>query len=215
MKPGKAPNVAFTGHKENQARMNPGHQNPDAVRRTGLRDTEIPIVSIQTAGGKPLAVLANYSTHYAGSSHVSADYFGVFGNRLGHLLGAGPEFVGIMTNGTSGDANCLDFDNPPRHFTYVTVGEDTAKAAYNACKSIKYHNWVPLAVTAQEMTVAIRKPTEAEATEAKAFLKKNTKDGIPKNITEVYARETVLLSQTPPNTQPHRSGNSYRAKSAS
>ena len=178
--------------------MNPGFQNPDAVRRTGPRDPAIPVVSVQTADGKPVAVLANYSTHYAGSSHVSADYFGIFGNKIGDFLGAGPEFVGMMTNGTSGDANCLDFDNPPRKFTYVTVGEDTAKAAYEACKGIKYRKWVPLAVIAKEMAVAIRKPTKEEAQEAQAYLDENVKSGIPKNITEVYARETVLLSNTPP-----------------
>ena len=198
MKPGKAPTVRFTGQTGDQARMNPGHRNPDAVRRTGPRDPAIPVVVVRSVDCKPIAVLANYSTHYAGSSHVSADYFGVFGNKIGELLGAGPGFVGIMTNGTSGDANCLDFDNPPRKFTYITVGEETAQSAYDACKTVEYHRWVPLAAESKEVTLAIRKPTEEETQEAADYLSENMKNGVPKNITEVYARETLLLSKATP-----------------
>ena len=65
--------------------------------------------------GRPIALLANYSLHYVGGvprGHVSADYFAVFADRIGQLLGADrldPPFVGIMSNGTSGDVNNIDF----------------------------------------------------------------------------------------------------------
>ena len=59
--------------------------------------------------GRPLALLANYSLHYVGgvgSGDLSADYFGAFADGIQQLLGADrqdPPFVGIMSNGTSGE----------------------------------------------------------------------------------------------------------------
>jgi len=86
MKPGTAAKSPFTGHTDNQAQMNPGHQNPNAIRRTGVADTDVSVVSLQTLDGKPLALMANYSTHYAGAPGISADYFGVFCQRIAELL---------------------------------------------------------------------------------------------------------------------------------
>ena len=66
---------------------------------------------VRTHAGKPVALLANYSLHYVGGvgpGHASADYFGVFADRVKELLQADrqdPPFVGIMSNGTSGDIN--------------------------------------------------------------------------------------------------------------
>ena len=115
MKPGTALTNPFGGTKDDQAQMNPGYQNPNAIERTGPVDTDVSVLSVQTPDGRPLALLANYSTHYAGSPAVSADYFGVFCERIGQLIGAEgrePAFVALMSNGTSGDANCCDFDHP-------------------------------------------------------------------------------------------------------
>ncbi|HEX6984274.1 MAG TPA: hypothetical protein VF170_02805, partial [Planctomycetaceae bacterium] len=123
MKPGTALTVPFTGASENLAQMNPGHQNPNMVRQTGPSDPAVTLLAVRTADHKPLAVYANYSTHYAGAPDISADYFAVFGEEMRRLVGAGEEFVGIMSNGTSGDANCIDFSKPPRKFTHVTVGQ--------------------------------------------------------------------------------------------
>ena len=59
-------------------------------------------------------MLANYSLHYVGDvgpGHISADYFGVFADRIQQLLGADrqdPPFVGILCNGTSGDINNIN-----------------------------------------------------------------------------------------------------------
>ena len=62
-----------------------------------------------------MALLANYSLHYCGGiglGVISADYYGAFADRLQQLLGADrqdPPFVGIMSNGTSGNINNVDF----------------------------------------------------------------------------------------------------------
>ena len=67
MQPGTAATNRFSGHQNDQAQMNPGFQNPNAIRRTGVADPDVSLLSIQTPDGRPLALLANYSTHYAGA----------------------------------------------------------------------------------------------------------------------------------------------------
>lgn len=199
MAPGKARSIGFTGKMNDQAQMNPGYENPDAIERTGPADTSLPVIAVQSPDGKPIALLANYSTHYAGAPALSADYFGVFAHRIEELIGAKDDasFVAMMTNGSSGDANCCDFVHPKREYTYKTVGEDTARAALQAYRRIQYHDWAPLAAAERLLTLDIRMPTAAEVAEAKEFLSKLEGD-TPKTIEQVYARETILLSQTPP-----------------
>lgn len=200
MKPGTAATNPFGGTKNDQAQMNPGYQNPNALRRTGPVDDDVSIIAVQSLDGQPLCVLGNYSTHYAGAPPISADYFGVFCRRIGELIGAGPEFVGIMSNGTSGDANCCDFVNPPRKFDRFTVGEDVAQAALAAYKTIEYYTWVPLVVRQKTLTLQVRMPSAEEVAAARAHLA-GLKDGKLRTVPDVYARETVLLSQMPATRQ--------------
>ncbi len=200
MKPGTARTCRFTGKENDRAQMNPGYENPNAVEPTGPADTDVSLLSVQSRDGRPIAVLGNYSTHYAGAPALSADYFGVFAQRIGELIGArqtGTPFVGIMTNATSGDANCCDFIHPRRKFTYKTVGEDTAQAAFKAYQTIQYYDWAPIVMEEALFEVGHRKPTAAETAEAKAYLAEHVPDGKPKSITDVYARETVILSGWP------------------
>ena len=46
--------------------MNPGYQNPGLVEPAGPTDPDVSVLSVATADGKPLALLANYSLHYVG-----------------------------------------------------------------------------------------------------------------------------------------------------
>jgi len=203
MKPGTARTNPFGGTKNDRAQMNPGNQNPNAIKRTGPADTDVAVVSLQTRDGQPLALLSNYSTHYAGAPAVSADYFGVFCRRIGELIGAEdatPAFVAMLSNGTSGDANCRDFVNPRRQFDRFTVAEDVARAAYKAYQTIQYYDWVPLVMEERRLTLGIRMPSEEEVAAAKELLA-GLEGRKPSNVAEVYARETVLLSQWPPTRQ--------------
>jgi hypothetical protein len=200
MKPGTAATNPFSGTTNDQAQMNPGYQNPNAVQRTGPADTDVSVLSVQSPDGQPIALLGNYSTHYAGAPGISADYFGVFCRRIAELIGAqnvSPPFVGLMTNGTSGDANCCDFANPQRKFDRFTVGEDVAQAAFAAYKTIEYYNWVPIVMEEQRLTLGVRIPGAEEAARAQQFLAPLA-GAKPKTVPQVYARETVLMSQLPP-----------------
>ncbi|MEA3366501.1 MAG: hypothetical protein U9R68_00135 [Planctomycetota bacterium] len=198
MKPGTARTSPFTGHTGDRCQMNPGYQNPSAVKRAGPVDDDVSVLSLQTRDGRPLALLANYSTHYAGAPALSADYFAVFARKIAEKIGAPEGFVAMMSNGTSGDANCCDFDKPRRRFDRFTVGEDTAGAAYRAYQRIAYHDWVPLAMEERRLTLKVRMPTGEEVAEAEAFIEAKCKGRKPKSIPEVYAWETVHLSRMPP-----------------
>ena len=199
MKPGTARTNPFTGKENDQAQMNPGYLNPNAVRRTGPADPDVTVVSVQTRDGRPLALVSNYSTHYAGSAPISADYFAVFCTEIEKHLGAeglDPPFVAMLSNGTSGDANCCDFTKPRREFDRFTVGRDVAQAAFAACQTIQYHDWVPLVMEEARLELKVRKPTADEAREAKVVFDQ-LPNGKPRGWPEVYSRETVILDQWP------------------
>lgn len=201
MKPGTAFTVPFTGRTENQAQMNPGHDNPNKVLQTGPVDAAVTVLSLQTPEGQPLALLANYSTHYAGAPNVSADYFGVFAQKIATLVGGVTDsptpFIGIMSNGTSGDANCIDFSKPERKFDRFTVAESVAQAALRAYRKIEYRDWVPLTMEEKGLELRVRHPTPKEVEEAQAYLDANVKDRPIQTWEENYARETILVSRMP------------------
>lgn len=199
MKPGTAKTNPFTGKKNDQAQMNPGYLNPNAVRPTGPADPDVAVVSIQTRKGRPLALVSNYSTHYAGSTPVSADYFAVFCTEIEKRVGAenlDSPFVAMLSNGTSGDANCCNFTKPRREFDRFTVGRDVAQAAFQAYQTIKYYDWVPLVMEEARLTLKVRKPTAEEVKEARVVFD-TLPNGKPRNWPEIYARETVIMDQWP------------------
>src|SRR5690606_679506 len=117
-------------------------------------DPEVSFISVQATDGRPIALLANYSLHYVGgvpSGHISADYFAVFADRIQQLLNADrqdPPFVGIMSNGTSGDVNNINFRGPaekhPPYAKMKIVAEDVAQEVMRVYKTIEHHAWVPL-----------------------------------------------------------------------
>ncbi len=122
---------------------------------------------------------------------------------MGQLLEAdkgSPPLVGIMSNGTSGDINNIDFSQPLERkgsFEQIRfVADSVAQTAYDAYQKIEHHNWVPLAMVEREIELGVRIPSPADVAEAKATL---AKAGEPpyKAISDVYARETVFLAEYP------------------
>lgn len=196
MKPGTAPTNPFSGKSNDQAQMNPGHQNPNAIERTGPVDPDVSVLAVRSRDGRPLSLLANYSTHYAGAPGISADYFGEFCRLIDEKWNTSrrEDFTALMTNGTSGDANCHDFVNPPRKFNHLTVAADVAETAIKALEHVKWHEWAPLVMIERRMTLGVRMPSEEEVNRARQVVEAMG-DRLPKTIVEVYARETVLLSQ--------------------
>lgn len=199
MKPGIAPTNPFGGTKDDRVMMHPGFDNPNKIRATGPTDPEVPVISLQTLEGKPLAVLTNYSLHYVGAPNISADYFALVCDEVRRLLKADdvPDFMAAHSNATSGDMWLMDYTKPKRTFDRQTVAKEVAAAAYEAFEKIQYFDWAPLVMTEEKQTLKIRKPTAEEVEQAREFVK--TFEGRkPKTVPEVYARETILMHEMPP-----------------
>jgi neutral ceramidase len=89
MKPGTPLVNPFGG--QDQVLMNPGIANPNLLEPAGPTDPEVSFLSVQSAQGRPIALLGNYSLHYVGGvpkNDISADYFAVFADRIQELLQA-------------------------------------------------------------------------------------------------------------------------------
>jgi hypothetical protein len=206
MKPGTAQTNPFGGTKNDTAQMNPNVNNPNAIRPTGTPDPAVPVVSVQTPDGKPLAIYSAYSLHYVGkTTPVSADYFAVYCDEMAKRLMAkrlmaesNPSFMAALANATSGDTWLMDYSQPKRReYSLESVASSVADAAMEAYGRIQYYDWAPLVMHESLLECGVRMPTEAEIAEAKEFMK-SFAGRKPKNVPEVYARETVLLSEMPP-----------------
>jgi neutral ceramidase len=206
MKPGGIPPTPH-GVTTDQVKTNPGVNNPNLLEPAGPTDPEVCFISVQSTEGKPIALYANYSLHYVGGTgpgHLSADYYGVFCSQIGGLLGAGnqdPAFVGIMSNGTSGDINNIDCRGgqakQPLYGQINLVAKDVAQAVAGACKTLKYQDWVPLGVAQKEVTLGLRIPTQEEVEKAREVTKQSKLFPRMETLEQVYARETVLLADFP------------------
>jgi neutral ceramidase len=194
-----SPNPAFTGAKTNLAMMNPGSANTNKVRQTGPVDPAVTVLSVQTRDGKPLGMLANYSTHYASAPprELSADYFGEFCRIVANELKADTNFVALMSNGTSGDANPIDFTKTNWVSTPPVVARAVANAALQAIANAPHRDDVKLAAVTRLLTLGVRLPTSSEVQQAREYLRTNVIGRPTRNWEENYARETTLLAKWP------------------
>ncbi len=185
-----------------KVRMNPPAGSPDLVKPAGPVDPELCFLAVRSVEGRPIALLANYSLHYVGgvpTGHISADYFGVFADRIQQLLGADrlePPFVGMLSNGASGDVNNIPFQNPrPAKKPYEQmryVAHDLAQKVFEAYQKIAWQDWVPLGAQQTDLTLAVRKPTPEQLERARAIVA-----GAPpikeRPHEEIYARRIIQL----------------------
>ena len=192
-----------------KVRMNPPAASAQLLRPAGPIDPQVPVVSVQSSEGRPISILANYALHYVGGTgggHVSADYFAMFADRIQELIGADrlePPFVGIMSNGTSGDINNIDFTKKrERQAPYEQmrqVASDVADAAFAVYPGIKYDSKMTLASAQKEITLGVRKPAPAEIKRAEDILEAARKAGRTDFAArdEIYAQETLDMSLYP------------------
>jgi hypothetical protein len=190
-----------------RVRMNPGFDAAIILEPAGPVDPDVSVLSVQATDGRPIALLANYSLHYVGGvpgSALSADYFGEFARRIGERMGAtdvDPPFVGIMSNGTSGNINNVDYSaasrTPREPFEQIRmVAASVADAAYRAYQTIEYRDRAPLAMAEREITLGVRLPSSEDVAQAREAL--GAADSPPyREREEIYARETILLAAYP------------------
>lgn len=217
---------------EERAAMNPGRYLDVLDRPAGPVNPKVYVLSVRSTAGRPIAVLASYWLHYVGGvgkGHISADYFGVFADRIGQLIrsnsperpdeSAGsatqdsgfedhPPFVGILSNGASGDVNNNDYANynQPGRKRYARyekmreVAEDVALEVVRVEKTLEYRNWVELAAAAATVTLKRRRPTPQQLKRARAMADAATPDtGQDRDSSRqvIFARRAIQAADWP------------------
>lgn len=190
--------------KDGSVRMNPGHQNPDALRPAGPTDPQLGLMILRTPAGAPLAALGNLSLHYVGvrEDHnvVCADYFAAFGRALNRF--AGVDFVCPLSNGTFGDVNNIDAAGPPRTsqgltFEIERVANVVAAEAWRIWHSLReddFRDEVPLGATLTQVNFPARCPGAEELAAARALYQSSEQW---EDAEWLYARELVLCAEAP------------------
>ncbi|MEY4940706.1 MAG: hypothetical protein RIQ93_2441 [Verrucomicrobiota bacterium] len=190
-----------------QVRLNPPFASPALIKTAGPIDPGLSFVSVQAANGRPLAVLANYSLHYVGGiklGDVSADYFGVFADRIQELLGADrqdPPFVGLLTNGTSGDINNNNPAQPrerlPNGAKMRLVANDMAQKIQRAIAALPHRDGARLKAAFVDLELNTRRPTPELITWAKQVQARGTARS-PTHVNEdAYAQRTLYMADYP------------------
>ncbi len=189
------------GGDTDKVKMNPPRMSIDLLEPAGPTDPRVTVMSLRDADDKPLALFANYSLHYVGDMPaLSADYFGVFADSVSQKLKAGKGFVGLLSNGTSGDVNNINFKEASPKFQpgerSRLVADAVATAAVKSLDKAEYGSRMALRVATKDIELGVRKPTADEVKRAEVILEK-AKGRDLKGSEETYARETVLMAKYP------------------
>jgi hypothetical protein len=189
------------GNRTVRANMHPGHLSEDATGPSGPTDPDLSIVSLQAADGRPIALLGNFCMHYYGAPALSADYFGLFAERIaervaGEQEDSAPPFVGIMSHGTSGDIWLRDYSKPPLDPPHdiSSYTDALVELAFDAYQTIEHQSDVDLAMAEAELEFRYRTPDKQHLEWAQRVVAEMG-DRLPKNTTEVYAREAIFLDE--------------------
>ncbi len=196
-----------------QVDTNPGYKG--LLKPAGPVDPQITFLSLRSTSGKPISLMASYGLHYVGGippNTISADYFAIFADRVGELLGADrhqdPPFVGIMANGTSGDVNNLERysdeelakRDPPQKRRYQPF--EKAREVAHLCadkvmevhKTLQWHDHVKLTSLQRTLTFERRYPTKEEVAWAESVKARRIK---PMSTSRYSTYSTVLAYASP------------------
>ncbi len=187
------------GLKNVRAHMHPGHLSPNHIGPAGPADPDLSLLALQSADGRVLSVLGNYAMHYFGSSAISADACGRFGDKFEALLEASevhPNFVGMLSQGTSGDSMWMDYNKPKVKISLDQYTERLAQAALSGFRTIQFHDWAPLAMAEQTLTLRRRTPDENRLAWAKTRIEALGEEKL-KTKPDIYAHEQICLHDEP------------------
>lgn len=184
--------------KDGTVKTNPGIGNPNVLHPAGPTDPQVPMLMIESASGKPLAVIANFSLHYIGDGPgdaISADYYGAFANLMRERKDE--NFVALLTHGASGDINNIDVMNKP---VVRKPGERRREVAGWIADQVdqywaeaKFENLVVVTATQEIYKQRVRKLKGAEIEEARAQ-SENSKLPL---IDRLYGTERLELLKWP------------------
>lgn len=191
------------GNPTVRANMHAAGDWDDVTGESGPEDPDLSLIAFQARDGRPIAVLANFSMHYFGDQPLSADYFGLFCGGLKSRLekksdNSRPPFVGIMSHGCSGDIWRRDYTKPassrgddPSIESYT---QGLLKIALKAYAGIEYLDDADLAMAEARLHLKYRVPDRQRLEWARRIVEEMG-DRLPKNTTEVYAREQIILHE--------------------
>lgn len=197
------------GGVDDKVRMNPPRGVGALIRPAGPTDPAVTFLSMRSTDGRPISLLANYGLHYVGGippGQLSADYFGEFARRISDRLNADTDaFVGIMSNGASGDVNNYRFpDARPRSAPFERVQAVASTVADRVTalhEGISFFSDGSIRMKEQELELGIRRPDAAEIVRAKSMLA-NAADPDRLTMNEVYAQESIRFAEEWPSTLP-------------
>lgn len=191
------------GRTSDRVRTNPPQGSDLLIRPAGPVDPRITLLSVQSSNGRPLAVLANYGLHYVGGlppNQLSADYFGEFARQIATRMRGDDAFVGILSNGASGDVNNIRFLDPrpnvPPFERIKAVAGRVADVAADALRDREHHSELKIQMLQQSLTLGVRKPDAVELERARELLNQ-AQDPARLNTQEMYAQESIRLSEAP------------------
>jgi putative membrane-bound dehydrogenase-like protein len=134
--------------------------------------------------------------HYFGAGPVSADYFGKFASGIGRQIGAGEAFVGIMSQGTSGDSHWMDYSQPKKDITSDEYAAGLMRVAAAAYRGIEHRDSASIAMA--ETTLRLRRRVaDAARLEWARKIAEPMGDRVAANQQAVYAREQLILAAEP------------------
>jgi len=191
-----------------KVKTNPFGKEHFILKPESNTDPEVSYLAVQSTEGKWISILANYSLHYVGdwdNGTITADYFGVFAEAIKQKLNAGDDFIGIMSNGTSGNINIWDFwgdsSYPSGKFEKSEfIGKDIAEKVVHSLAHIQWEQNRSLEVQYEELSLAVRKPSDDELEAAKKIIANSRYENLQiddKGLRCIYAREQVLLNELP------------------
>lgn len=210
MRPGTIPPNPFGGG--DLVKMNPPAGSSNLMEPAGPTDPSVSIISVRETSGQPISVFAAYSLHYVGGvggDHISADYYGVYCDRLKELMSSSnpveadsPPFVALLANGTSGDINNINFRTPrPSKKPYEQikfVAHDVAQRVHAALAGLKYQTPSKLAASYREPELGWRRPTEEQKKWAIDTIAAGPKS--KSDLSFIYAERTMRLAGYPETT---------------
>ena len=202
MKEGTVPPNPFGGI--DKVKMNPPSGSPNLVEPAGPTDPTVTILALREPDGRPIAVYSAYSLHYVGGvpkGSISADYYGVYCDRLEQLLGSdeqAPPMVAMMANASSGDINNVNFRTPrPAQKPYEQirfVAHDLAAKVHAALTKAEYSGKVSLAARFRERTIARPQPTAEQIAWAKERLTRPGPGPDQVDLPYSYARRVMSMA---------------------
>lgn len=206
------------GESGDEVRMNPGYDKGGGKvsKPAGSVDPAIPLLAVRSSQDekKPIGLLANYALHYvggpprtaAGKAQLSGDYFDRFANIMGAMVAPGREdYVAILSNGTSGDINNVNYAAPAPRKKYeagekmIEVAQSVADSAFAAYTTIQYKADLPVAVLTRDLDLGVRKPDATELARAHKIMSSPEQliNGNLNLAEAIYARETLQMREYP------------------